>query len=100
MDPAAADTAGPRGVGKATNGCTKIKYDAYRMHARLNRGPVKLLTRTGLDRTHKYTGPPLRPARPISTANRAARLQSGKKHAVHPDTRSELKPLDPVSRLG
>jgi bifunctional non-homologous end joining protein LigD len=26
-----------------------IKYDGYRMHARLDRGAVKLLTRTGLD---------------------------------------------------
>jgi ATP-dependent DNA ligase len=39
---------------KATSGCTKIKYDGYRMHARLDRGAVKLLTRTGLDWTHKY----------------------------------------------
>jgi ATP-dependent DNA ligase len=30
------------------------KYDGYRMHARLDRGAVKLLTRTGLDWTHKY----------------------------------------------
>ena len=32
----------------------EIKYDGYRMHARLDRGRVKLLTRTGLDWTHKY----------------------------------------------
>jgi ATP-dependent DNA ligase len=32
----------------------EIKYDGYRMHARLDRGSVKLLTRTGLDWTHKY----------------------------------------------
>jgi ATP-dependent DNA ligase len=32
----------------------EIKYDGYRMHARLDRGGVKLLTRTGLDWTHKY----------------------------------------------
>ena len=35
----------------------EIKFDGYRMHARLDRGAVRLLTRTGLDRTHKY--PPL-----------------------------------------
>jgi ATP-dependent DNA ligase len=35
----------------------EIKFDGYRMHARLNRGTVKLLTRTGLDWTHKY--PPI-----------------------------------------
>jgi DNA ligase D-like protein (predicted ligase) len=32
----------------------EIKYDGYRMHARLDRGAVTLLTRTGLDWTHKY----------------------------------------------
>lgn len=32
----------------------EIKYDGYRMHARLDRGAVKLLTRTGLDWTQKY----------------------------------------------
>src|ERR1700730_14902430 len=33
----------------------EIKYDGYRMHARLDRGRVSLLTRTGLDWTHKYS---------------------------------------------
>ncbi len=33
----------------------EIKYDGYRMHARLDRGSVHLLTRTGLDWTHKYS---------------------------------------------
>jgi DNA ligase D-like protein (predicted ligase) len=32
----------------------EIKYDGYRMHARLDRGAVRLLTRTGFDWTHKY----------------------------------------------
>jgi hypothetical protein len=32
----------------------EIKFDGYRIHARLDRGAVKLLTRTGLDWTHKY----------------------------------------------
>src|SRR6202051_2168761 len=34
----------------------EIKFDGYRMHARLDRGAVRLLTRTGLDWTHKYPG--------------------------------------------
>jgi ATP-dependent DNA ligase len=38
----------------------EIKYDGYRMHARLEAGDVRLLTRTGLDWTHKY--------RPIAAA--------------------------------
>ena len=32
----------------------EIKFDGYRMHALLDRGAVRLLTRTGLDWTHKY----------------------------------------------
>src|ERR1700674_2955677 len=34
----------------------EIKFDGYRMHARLDRGAVRLLTRTGVDWTHKYSG--------------------------------------------
>jgi bifunctional non-homologous end joining protein LigD len=32
----------------------EIKFDGYRMHARLDRTTARLLTRTGLDWTHKY----------------------------------------------
>ena len=32
----------------------EIKFDGYRMHARLDRGVLRLLTRTRLDWTHKY----------------------------------------------
>jgi len=32
----------------------EIKFDGYRMHAYLDRGQTQLLTRTGLDWTHKY----------------------------------------------
>src|SRR2546421_13042343 len=32
----------------------EIKFDGYRMHARLDRGRVQLLTRKGLDWTRKY----------------------------------------------
>jgi ATP-dependent DNA ligase len=32
----------------------EIKSDGCRMHARLDRGAVRLLTRTGLDWTYKY----------------------------------------------
>jgi ATP-dependent DNA ligase len=57
----------------------EIKFDGYRMHARLDRGTVKLLTRTGLDWTQNTRRSP-RPwrrsarARPISTANCAERF--------------------------
>ena len=36
----------------------EIKYHGYRMHARLDRGAIKLLTRAGLDWTHKYPAIP------------------------------------------
>jgi DNA ligase D-like protein (predicted ligase) len=32
----------------------EVKFDGYRIHARLDRGKVRLLTRTGLERTHRY----------------------------------------------
>jgi hypothetical protein len=32
----------------------EIKYDGYRMHARINGRDIKLLTRTGLDWSHRY----------------------------------------------
>jgi hypothetical protein len=34
----------------------EIKYDGYRMHARIDRGKIQLLTRTGLDWSHRYRG--------------------------------------------
>jgi bifunctional non-homologous end joining protein LigD len=34
----------------------ELKFDGYRMHARLDRGAVRLLTRTGLDWIRKYSG--------------------------------------------
>ena len=32
----------------------EIKYDGYRMHARMDGKDIKLLTRTGLDWSHRY----------------------------------------------
>src|SRR5215470_1996067 len=32
----------------------EVKYDGYRMHARLDRGKIQLLTRTGLDWSRRY----------------------------------------------
>ncbi len=46
-----------RVVTEAPNGdewAHELKFDGYRMHARLDRGDVHLLTRTGLDWTGKY----------------------------------------------
>src|SRR5438270_993249 len=56
----------------------EIKFDGYRMHARLDRGAVRLLTRTGLDWTHKYPGPSLFPGQKHDRADcRAGQVRSG-----------------------
>src|SRR6201981_2647986 len=47
----------------------EIKYDGYRMQARLDRGRAQLLTRTGLDWTLKY--PALAAALSVLPARRA-----------------------------
>jgi ATP-dependent DNA ligase len=47
----------------------EIKYDGYRVHARLDHGRVSLLTRTGLDWTHKY--PPIAAALTVLPAKQA-----------------------------
>jgi ATP-dependent DNA ligase len=63
----------------------EIKFDGYRMHARLDRGSVRLLTRTGLDWTQKY--PAIADAvsslaRPISTASCAAYSPTASRHSA------------------
>jgi ATP-dependent DNA ligase len=34
--------------------CHEVKYDGYRMHARIDGPDIRLLTRTGLDWSHRY----------------------------------------------
>jgi len=64
----------------------EIKYDGYRMHARLDRGAVRLLTRTGLDWTHKYSGIAAAVAarQAISTANCAAFAPTARPRSADP----------------
>jgi ATP-dependent DNA ligase len=59
----------------------EIKFDGYRMHARLDGGAVRLLTRTGLDWTHKY------PALAASVSSLGARQAylDGEFCGVYPD---------------
>jgi len=52
MDQAAAHAPGGRGAGGRWLHETKL--DGYRMHARVDGGDIKLLTRTGLDWSHRY----------------------------------------------
>jgi bifunctional non-homologous end joining protein LigD len=52
----------------------EIKYDGYRIHARIDVAKVKLLTRTGLDWTDRYQATAealnkFRHAAPISTVS-------------------------------
>jgi ATP-dependent DNA ligase len=69
----------------------EIKFDGYSMHARLERGAVQLLTRTGLDWTHKY---PAIAAAVSSLGARQAYLD-GELCGVRPDGR-HLVQHDPV----
>jgi ATP-dependent DNA ligase len=59
----------------------EIKFDGYRMHAHLDRGAVKLLTRTGLDWTLKY--PALAAA--VSTLGARQAYLDGELCGVGPD---------------
>jgi hypothetical protein len=70
----------------------KSNTTAYRMHARLDHGAVKLLTHTGLDWTPNIQRRSL-PARSISTANYAAEASMPRKRATA-DAQTGLK-LDP-----
>jgi ATP-dependent DNA ligase len=70
----------------------EIKYDGYRMHARLDRGVVKLLTRTGLDWTHKNptiakAAAALDARQAISTANSAASVPTGSPRSTSSSSR-------------
>ena len=59
----------------------EIKFDGYRMHARLDRGSVKLLTRTGLDWTHKYSAV----AKAVSSLDACQAYCDGELCGVGPD---------------
>jgi hypothetical protein len=52
MDQAAAHAPGRRGA--SGQRLDARKYDGYRMYARIDGGEIKLLTRTGLDWSHRY----------------------------------------------
>ncbi len=59
-------------VDEAPDGPTwlhEIKLDGYRMHARIDGSDIRLLTRTGLDWSHRY--------RATISALRALPLQNG-----------------------
>jgi bifunctional non-homologous end joining protein LigD len=59
----------------------EIKYDGYRLHARIDRGQVQLLTRSGLDWTHRY--PAIAAA--LSAMNLGSVYIDGELYALNPD---------------
>src|SRR6267378_2992260 len=74
----------------------EIKFDGYRMHARLDRGTVRLLTRTGLDWTHKY---PAIAAAVSSLGARQAYLD-GELCGVGPDGITSFSMIQAASETG
>ena len=74
----------------------EIKFDGYRMHARLDRGAVRLLTRNGLDWTHKY---PALSAAVSSLGARQAYLD-GEFCGVYPDGITSFSMIQPASDAG
>src|ERR1700757_225025 len=74
----------------------EIKFDGYRMHARLDRGAVRLLTRTGLDWTHKY--PAIVSA--ISSLPAAQAYLDGELRGVRPDGTTSFSLIQNASDTG
>src|SRR6202521_3316601 len=63
------------------NWAHELKYDGYRIHARLARGEARLLTRTGLDWTDRYEAT----ANAISALGVKSAYLDGELCAVRPD---------------
>jgi DNA ligase D-like protein (predicted ligase) len=74
----------------------EIKFDGYRMHARLDRGAVKLLTRAGLDWTHKY--PPI--AMAVSSLPAEQAYLDGELCGVFPDGITSFSMIQAASDAG
>lgn len=74
----------------------EIKYDGYRMHARIDRGEVRLLTRTGLNWTHKY--PPIAAALAKLPAQSA--YLDGELCGVRPDGTTSFRAIQTASDAG
>src|SRR5437016_6515354 len=74
----------------------EIKFDGYRMHARLDRGDVRLLTRTGLDWTHKY--PPVAAA--VASLRACQAYLDGELCGVFPDGITSFSMIQAASDAG
>ena len=74
----------------------EIKFDGYRMHTRLDRGAVRLLTRTGLDWTHKY--PAI--ARAVASLPARQAYLDGELCGVQPDGTTSFSLIQNASETG
>jgi DNA ligase D-like protein (predicted ligase) len=74
----------------------EIKFDGYRMHARLDRGAVRLLTRTGLNWTHKY--PAIAAA--VSTVPARQAYLDGELCGIRPDGTTSFGLIQNASDIG
>jgi DNA ligase D-like protein (predicted ligase) len=86
-------------VGQAPDGpdwLHEIKFDGYRMHARLDQGAVRLLTRTGLDWTHKY----LSIAEAVSSIRAKQAYLDGELCGVGPDGITSFATIQAASDSG
>jgi bifunctional non-homologous end joining protein LigD len=74
----------------------EIKFDGYRIHARVSKGDVQLLTRTGLNWTHKYP--------PIAAALKKLPVESayldGQLCGVRPDGTTSFGMIQAASESG
>jgi bifunctional non-homologous end joining protein LigD len=74
----------------------EIKFDGYRMHARLERGDVRLLTRTGLDWTQKFP----RMAEALKALPAAQAYLDGELCGVRPDGTTSFSMIQSASETG
>src|SRR3979409_85018 len=74
----------------------EIKFDGYRMHARLDRGAVRLLTRTGLNWTRKY--PAI--ASPVASPPARQAYLDGELCGVRPDGTTSFSLIQNASDTG
>jgi bifunctional non-homologous end joining protein LigD len=74
----------------------EIKFDGYRIHARVSKGDVRLLTRTGLNWTHKY--PPI--AAPLKKLPVEDAYLDGELCGVRPDGTTSFGMIQAASESG
>ena len=74
----------------------ELKYDGYRLHARLDRGEVQLFTRTGLDWTHRYGAI----AEALSGLRADRTYLDGELCAVRPDGTTSFAAMQAATEFG